>query len=221
MNRKEFLNDIKTEFQWLIDLGYKYSVATRTIRFTKKFNKDDYILEISWIKCNDYVISVLCAKKFYQIERVIKERTGHYNHTIYKNLNRIELPNEFSSILMSMWDMQKFRISENYEIALFSKAVKFLYEQYVIAFFEQYQRVENIMDWLAKTEISKHQSLLSSSNNLSTIRELIIMKQTNYDGFDDLYDNERNFLQEKFNEQETPFVEMFETLKKFDDYFLN
>ncbi len=221
MNRRGFKKQIKTDFQWLIDLGYEYSSVERNIKFTKTFNNDDYILEMFWAEYNHYMISVKCSKKLYQIEKVIKEHTGYYDSTVWKRLSKIKIPDEFSSIVDDIYNLEHFNISEYFEIALFSKAIEFLYKQHIMLFFEQYQSVEDIMTYLSKTEIDKHCEFIGNNHDSMILRKLVIMKQTNYNGFDDLYESYSKFLYQKVKVENLEiYLNEFYDLKKLESYFL-
>ncbi len=220
MNRKEFIKQVGIDFKWLIDLGYNFSTIERSVYFRKISNHNEFSLSFYWAEYNDFLImGVSCCKLFPDVERIIKKHTGNYNDTIGKTMN-MDIPNKFIPIINNgEFEWNTFSITDYSQIALFSDAVKLFYEKEVLSFFEEFKTVEDIMNWMSKTDMEEHSDLLVSSNNSMMLRKLIIMKKCNDDGFDNLYQEYRDYLKEQSDNNQTPFVAMFEEFKKFDEYF--
>lgn len=220
MERKKFVELVEKEFLWLIDLGYEFNHIEQGISFIKSAEKEAFKIYFSWAEYNEYCIyGINCAKRFNSIENLIEKSTGNFDFTIFKGHQGI-IPNELES-LKDDYHLNSFYIAQYSQISIFSQMVRDFYNNEVLAFYDNFKSLKDILFWLSNNDIKEHSKLLVNSQNCMMLRKLIIMKKENSIEFDNLYGRYKSYLHQKFNKNESPYSKMYLDFIKFDTYFMS
>lgn len=221
MDRNDFVRKLKESFKWLLDLDYNFIHVETNIDFVKYVDDEVYSIGISWAEYDVIKIhGIFARKRFNSIEKIIEEKTGNLNYTIYKKWEG-SIPEEFDSEANGVRTSGAFYLSNENQIKRFSEIVKEFYTREILPFFSDFKSVTNILDWLSQNDVQEHSKLLVVQNNSMMLRKLVLMKEGSSRDFQSLYDRYRSFLEQKNSKKESPYVEMYDEFIKFDEYFYN
>lgn len=219
MNRDTFVKYLKEHFNWLLDLGYAFNQVETNIDFVKFVDNNAYSIGLSWAEYDVIKIhGIFVRKRFSNIEKIIEQNTGNLDYTI-KNKWEGSIPEEFASNANGVTLTDAFYLSNENQIKVFSEIIREFYTHETQAFFDNFNSVTNVLDWLNQNDVQEHSKLLVVNNNSMMLRKLVIMKEGKSNEFQYLYDRYRGFLEQKSNEKESPYVEMYNEFIKFDGYF--
>jgi len=217
MNRESFTANIKNDFKWLNNLGYETNHVETSVYFEKKTEFIDQCISFSWAEYNEIKIHAISARKrFIKIEKLIESITGKFDYTI-------RLPLQFTSLDEDSFEIvnpsKQIHISSDEQTKELSNLVRLFFNKEALPFFNRFETLSDIEDWLNRNEVNKHSALLSVNNNSMMLRKLIILKEVNALEFKELYDRYKNFLINKNKAGEKVYQEMYSSFIQFDDYF--
>lgn len=219
MDRDTFIKSLKKNFNWIFDLGYDLKQVETSVYFEKRSNDEVYSINFFWAEYDVIKIQGIFAfKRFDFIETIIEQNTGNLDYTIKKKWEG-SIPEEFASNANGVTLTDAFYLSNENQIKLFSEIIREFYTHETQAFFDNFNSVTNVLDWLNQNDVQEHSKLLVVNNNSMMLRKLVIMKEGKSNDFQNLYDRYRGFLEQKSNEKESPYVEMYNEFIKFDGYF--
>jgi len=146
MDRNSFVEKIKVEFQWLLDLGYEFKCIETSIYFEKNQKNEAFALSFSWTEYNRFLIHGITAyKRFNEVEKKITQINGTLDYTI-KTMWKGDIPSEFEATKNENHLENSFFIEKTSQIDLFAKMVKLFFFNEVEQFYEKYEGLINVIN---------------------------------------------------------------------------
>ena len=221
MAHQNFIDIIKNEFTFLENDGYQLRIEDRNVWYEKNTKKEGFRIGFSWTEYDCIWISGLTAnKRFNIVEKLINPiiNVDLINlYTIYISPNVDYIPESLNYTESN--GKINFEISTYEESLLFVDFMKSFYDKTAKRFYEEYKNLENVNVWLDKNDINNHVNLITSAGNTMMLRKLILMKLNNDKKFEDLFFRYKDFLIKKKSENESPYVDMFNTFQQLIPFF--
>ena len=206
MTTSRLIEITEQELNFLNDEGFKISRIDQNIWCEKITNEITFKISFAW---NQYatvfsLYGTSISIRLNHVEDIIGIKSNYLVYTVWNKITLVK---------------DRTDIEKDIDLIEFLNHIRKGYNTEIAPFFQKFSNIEKINDWLNTHDQSKHQELLTSDNNSSMLRKLVIMKECKDEGYSDLYWRYKTFLQNKANERESPYFDMWNEFERLIPYF--
>lgn len=218
LTKQQLFENLKTESKFLYEEGYILEIKEKSVIYTKLFSSGKYIIDFSVLDYSELKVSGLSAKILFNEIEIPLSAAMEQNpeHTIYSIANPIEYNN--LNIRRTTNNIH-FTISNIEQLDTFIIYLKSFYVNEVLPFQKNYNSIKDVSEWLECTDFNIHSKLLNNGDGTFMFRKLLILKLSGSEGFNLLYEQYKNHLTEKAQENEITYTRLVESFKKLKSHF--
>ena len=220
MTRTELAEQIRTRCSFLETEGYIFHHQPQRIWYEKNEATRGFEISFNYL-IYDFldVYGLSAGMRYNEIEKAVlqnKDDTFEDSNTIHLSLNTDELNRAINKEILPTKDHYHFEISGDESAEAYAALITAFYTEQVLPFFETYDTVAAINQWIAAQPIDKHRELISSENNAMVLRRIVIMYYAGDHGYEDLLKAYKIHLESK--KDETPFGKIYLNLLEMEKY---
>lgn len=225
MELQEFVAAMKSNCSFFETESYSLRKVdlsvNRNFWYERHTETEGFRISFGWTQYGDefHVKGLQAYKRFNIIENVFHEVKGGFlqdYYTIHKSPSVEYVPENLS--FTETENNIHFVIKNQNDVLLFTKFIKEFLINTVKLFFDSFTDLSSVSLWLNNNDIEYHKDLIVLWDNTMMIRKLLIMRIANDAKYSMLYERYKNFLIQKNDEKESPYVDMFNLFSKVEMY---